>query len=132
MTTKPSAWCPGFNAGSDCTQPQLFTVTDLSVTNVTGLLNDFTTLNPTFWLTLYADVPGANAQVTFSCGGGTAPPQPIIHGAPAQIEEELRIHYADLKTYVTYPVPFTQEEAEVVLRRVSCDGVADLGTSMCQ
>jgi hypothetical protein len=127
--TERTPWCPGFQG---CEEPRLVTVSDLDLTNVIGSLVRTDTLDPDFALTLSANIPAAGAYVAFTCGGQPVPTQPIIHGAPAQETRTVTIHYADLKTYAEFnPVPGADEEMEVVLRPVDCNGVAAPGPSSC-
>jgi hypothetical protein len=129
--TQPSSWCPAFDTGL-CAQPTVSTITDLILTNVTGTLGGTNTLDPYFSLTLSATVPGEGAVLRFTCGSGQPAPQPIPHGAPGQVVEQVRINYPALKNYVGFnPVPAVNEEAEVVLRPVSCDGVVPPPVSAC-
>jgi hypothetical protein len=128
--TDASAWCPGF--GASCTQPILSQIGELVLTNVTGFL-DGSTLDPSFILTLSAVVPGTGANVTGTCPTGSAPAPyffPIIHGAPPQVVQQVTVSYRDLKNYISVDVPFTLEEAEVILRPITCDGTnPPLGSS---
>jgi len=129
--TQPSSWCPAFDTGL-CARPTVSTITDLILTNVTGTLGGTDTLDPYFNLTLSATVPGDGAVLTFTCGTGQPAPQPIPHGAPGQVVEQVRINYPALKNFVGFnPVPAVDEEAEVVLRPASCDGVVPPPVSAC-
>jgi hypothetical protein len=131
-TTQPSHWCPGFNGGGVCSEPTLSTISDLMLTNVTGSVLGSFTVDPVFELTLSADVPGHGARLTFTCGGQAVAPQPIMHGAGDHETGTVLINYADLKTYLVFnPAPATDEEVEIVLRPVDCNGVAAPGPSSC-
>jgi hypothetical protein len=123
QATHPSAWCPGFNTGGECTQPMLTTISDLNLTNVTGFL-DGNGLNPSFVLTLSADVPGDGARVSGTCGVGAPYNFPIIHGAPAQTVQQVTIDITASETALTFGVPFGEEKLEVFLGQITCDGIA--------
>jgi hypothetical protein len=62
----------------------------------------------------------------------TTPTDLELTNLTGQETRRLTIHYADLKTYMEFnPVPGADEEMEVVLRPVDCQGVAAPGPSSC-
>jgi len=126
--TERSAWC----VSSPCDQPVLSTISQLNLTALTGTLIETDTLNPTFDLTVSADVPGDGARVNFTCGGVPAPPLPIVHNAKGAEVQHVRVRYSDLKNYANFSLnPFVREEVEVTLQPISCDLIAAPSVSSC-
>jgi hypothetical protein len=110
--TDSSSWC----VASECAQPRLSTVGDLDVHDITGRLEG-DTLNPFFDLTLMASVPGTGAYVEFTCGTGHFQ-LPIVHGAPAEATQPVRVRYPQLSETLRFTLPSTWDTVDVILTAV--------------
>jgi hypothetical protein len=116
QTTNPG-WCPGFGAG--CSQPALAApIDDLVLHDVTGRLVS-ALAGPAFDLTTTVEIPGTNAQITFTCGTSRFL-EPVTHGTPPQAVQPFLIPYqtGPFEGSFTIPHPGTIESARLILKPI--------------
>jgi hypothetical protein len=122
QTTSP-AWCPGF--GNSCTQPALVSpIGDLNLSDVTGRLVSDGLIDNYFLLTVTVQVPGAGAQITFTCA--STPPstviEPVFHGTPPVAGQEVLVRFPDLDETREFVYPSGIESARVKLTPIKPAG----------